>query len=161
MKRTGSPSEAFWARPPRSCQLFIHLPCLERWRKRLCWPEGADPLLGDGNYNWVALTLGYGTNQTFFLPWLTLPCCLQLRRWSKAGFFRPRAGSSTNRTSHLRLQWHLFDQGKGSLPPCALHCILLLLLPLASRVRHTRVTIICLEYWELLESGLCLSMLLN
>lgn len=46
-------------------------------------------------------------------------------------------------------------------PTSTLHCILLLLLPSASRVRRTRVTIDCLEHWELLESILYLLMSLN
>lgn len=42
--------------------------------------RGLTPSGGDGNYNWLALTLGYGTNQTLLLPRLALPCCWQLRR---------------------------------------------------------------------------------
>lgn len=96
-----------WAKPHRAVSYLSICSVLRGEERGFARPEGADPLLEDGNYNWVALTLGYGTNQTFLLPWLTHPWYLQLRRWSKDGLFRPWAGATANRTSRLCLQGHL------------------------------------------------------
>lgn len=84
-KRTGrQPASAMYSgrlgQAPAGCHLFICSVLRGKERREgrgFALPEGAGPLLRDRKYNWAALTLGYGTNQTFLPPPLAHACCLQ------------------------------------------------------------------------------------
>lgn len=144
-RQASSLCNAFWKTGPSPSGVVIYLSICsvlrgEEWGdgRGFPLPEGAGRLLRDRKYNWVAFTLGYGTNQTFLPLSPTHAACRH--SWGDEAVLAFQALSGDNPKQDLSLVLTVAFIWSEEVflpflpPPCPSLCILPLPLPLARAV---------------------------